>query len=128
MDDAPDFGDGYPSKGKMIGPAWRTAWPLLSKDRWTDRRDLVDPVLAVVDVQPQTLFGLLRKATAIGVLSVEKTRHPDGMIFRYRINDPLPSQESLTDLAAAHREHVHMARVLREAGYKVVPPHRLPKT
>ncbi len=74
--DAPDLTDGYPSKGKKIGPAWKAAWALLAEDpeQWMDGRELAAAGAAKGRCQESTMLALLARMREGAIL--ERTYKP----------------------------------------------------
>jgi hypothetical protein len=78
----PDITEGYPSKGRFIGPAWVDAWEWLTGAGrgWTDGVELARRVAANHEyVAETTIRNLLTSASRAGLLeqdhrSVEGTR------------------------------------------------------
>jgi len=75
MDTAPDFTDGYPSKGKMIGPAWQAMWDAMADHEWHPRADIAEVGVNATGIVPKTAVNLLVAATKAKVIH---TRGADG--------------------------------------------------
>lgn len=81
--DAPDWGLGYPSAGKMIGPAWRAIWALMADGRWHERWALGEAGAHAGGCLAKTAANLLHKAVAAGFIEVESRF--DDEIKRWRM-------------------------------------------
>jgi hypothetical protein len=67
---APDFTEGYPSKGKRIGPAWQHIWDMLGARPWAGP-GLVAATADRFGLERTTVANLLRSARRAGVLEVQ---------------------------------------------------------
>jgi hypothetical protein len=78
---APDFTNGYPSAGEMIGPAWQVAWDLMEASPVPLRSSgLAEAMVAATGVKFDTARNLIRSAARYQKLNVEyrfvgKTRY-----------------------------------------------------
>jgi hypothetical protein len=70
---APDFNPGYPSKGKLLGPAWQHVWTELQRDpqAWQDGRELAARAAQAVGAQPATVVALISRAAYAELLDRE---------------------------------------------------------
>jgi len=72
---APDFGRNgtpYPSRGRLVGPAWSYAWHYLGLGEGAiiSRKSLADLMAFHTGVATRTAENLLRRATEAGLLLV----------------------------------------------------------
>lgn len=85
----PNFTGSYPLGGELIGPAWRTAWGLLSRDssEWVEADRLVLAMCAD-GIADKTARGLLNGARRAGLLDVRYrvTGRPTRRRAEYRID------------------------------------------
>lgn len=76
----PDITPGYPSKGRVIGPAWAAMWrALASSAEPLDGAELARTTaesMAVPQPSPNTLTTLLQRGVKAGLLTVESRSIP----------------------------------------------------
>lgn len=65
---APDITEGYPSKGRKVGPAWNALWEALRGEDYQDGRELSARIAAEYEVQQATLVAMLSRAHTAGLL------------------------------------------------------------
>lgn len=72
--DAPDISPGYPSKGKKLGPAWRTMWAALTAagTDFQDGKELATETAKRYKLAPVTLQHVLARAADAGLLDRDK--------------------------------------------------------
>jgi hypothetical protein len=84
----PDLTEGYPSKGRCLGPAWTKAWALLSDrpDEWKDGPELWAQVSeaqaeAGLPIHVDTLRNLFSRMVRYGILERgrQKVETPKGL-------------------------------------------------
>jgi hypothetical protein len=75
VDSAPDFVEGYPSRGKLIGPAWEAAWEALNDGQWHTRSTVAKLMAEQVNIKTKTAMNLLRKAARAGLILQRGGRH-----------------------------------------------------
>jgi hypothetical protein len=71
---APDFNPGYPSKGRLLGPAWQLIWDKLHEGdprEWREGRPLCHEVAEAVGAQPATVIALISRAAYAELLERE---------------------------------------------------------
>jgi hypothetical protein len=73
MQTAPDFNrtPGYPSKGKLIGPAWQAVWDSLADGQWHTAAELAE--VARPWIVYDTTTNLLRQARKHRLVEVDYT-------------------------------------------------------
>lgn len=72
--EAPDISPGYPSKGRLLGPAWRTLWSMLCAhpDEYQDGTVLAAQAAAEHGLAPVTLRAVLTRAATAGLVVMRR--------------------------------------------------------
>lgn len=88
MTPAPDFNrKGYPSKGRMIGPAWQIMWDVLQDGQWHTAVELCEQTRN--HVSDLTSKGLLANARRHKILEVRYAAGAARKYSSYRVTPAL---------------------------------------
>lgn len=83
---APDITPGYPSRGRVAGPAWQAAWNALGQagSEWTDGMALSAAIAVDRELSPLTVRGILFRAAREGLIESRSrmAETPRGMRMR----------------------------------------------